>query len=168
MGGYPDLRERPRNSGNRARRWNRRYGDWVSISTDRKAQRPNSITSPGILTLGYKASVARERSGENQGTPQGNIRKLSFRSVCGRPERTRINSVGMQCQHLLVKVRSIRCSCHRSAKVKKVTPGFLDVASRAIGVKYPMAGYDCSRMQGFDFIQRSEPLSPCFLIGLRQ
>src|SRR5215469_10568181 len=93
MGGYPDLRERPRNSGYHARRWNRRYGDWVSISTDRKAQRPNSITSSGILTLGYKASVAQERSGENQGIHKGtsgNYRFAAFAAAQSEPGLTRL------------------------------------------------------------------------------
>jgi hypothetical protein len=74
----------------------------------------------------------------------------------------------MQCQHLLVNVPRSRCSCHRIAKVTKVTPGFLDVASGAIGVKHTMTCDHRPRMQDFDFIQRREPLSPGLLIGLGQ
>src|SRR5262249_17435521 len=91
-----------------------------------------------------------------------------FAAVAAPPQRAWINPVRMQCEHFLVEVQRRRCSCRHCAKVMYVSPSFLDMPTRAIGVKHTMTCYHRSGMHGFNFIQRSEPLCSGPFIGLSQ
>ena len=48
----------------------------------------------------------------------------------------------------------------------EVSPGFVDVTRRAVGVKDTMTSYDCFRMKSLDLIQRAQPLDPGLFIAL--
>ena len=98
---------------------------------------------------------------------------FGFRCMCiapqslgGCPEGTWIYAVRMQCQHLLVKLHSGRCTRRDLVEVADITARFLDVTGRAIGIEHAMTGYHRFRMQSLDFIQRAKPLVPGFFIAL--
>ena len=56
MAGFPDLPEQLRNSGYRARLWNRSFGGWASISTARRDLPPINLIH---YALGYRSSFCR-------------------------------------------------------------------------------------------------------------
>ena len=91
---------------------------------------------------------------------------IAPQSLGGCPEGTWINAVRMQCQHLLVKIHSGRCTRRDLVEVADITARFLDVMGRAIGIKHAMTGYHRFRMQSFDFIERAKPLVPGLFIAL--
>ena len=74
----------------------------------------------------------------------------------------------MQGQHLLVKAKGGRCSCHGSVKIPNVAPSFVDVPRRAVRLKHTVTGDQHSRLQGLDLIQCREPFAPGFFIALRE
>ena len=74
----------------------------------------------------------------------------------------------MQCQHLLVEVQRCRCTRQAGVKVMEVSPGFVDVTRRAVGIKDTMTSYDYFRMKSLNLIQRAQPLDPGFFIALRE
>src|SRR4029077_10487410 len=91
-----------------------------------------------------------------------------FHSFCRCPERTWINAVWMQCQHLLVKAQRRRCTRQTGVKVMYIFPCFIDVTRRAVGVKDAMTSDDCFWMKSLDLIQRVQPLDPGLFIAFRK
>jgi len=74
----------------------------------------------------------------------------------------------MECQHLLVEVYRRRCARQAGVKVIKISPGFVDVSRRTVGVKNTMTSYDSFRMQSLDLIQRAQPFDSGLFIALRE
>jgi hypothetical protein len=107
-------------------------------------------------------------SSKRRQTRSGLWRPGGLGGIRATPERSRIDAVGIESEHTIIKFLGGRRFVVKPYEVLNVTARFLDVPRRIIGIEGAVPDNDRPGVECFDFVNGGEPIVKAFSIGLHE